>query len=162
MNKLKSLDFDVVDENGKLIDTMKLVSAYPSVVEPNKTAVYYQTKKSEQIFNANVSLKAIPFIKPERYKNKQDKLFVVGIGTSGSKHAEATIRNGSNWKVYDNVQVAVIGRKQDNEIVCVMTGTIDSIKPDEKIEIQVNDSLQLRDIGPDIVTTYQTLAYINP
>lgn len=158
----KESDFDIVDENGNLVETMKLVSAYPSVVEPKKTAVYYDAKISDKISDTSIKLKAIPHIEAEKSKVKKANLHITGATTGGSSCASGIVVNGSSMTEYNNVHIAIISRKTNNEVVSVMTATIDSIKPDEQINFEVRDRLKERELGPNVVTKYQNFAYIDP
>ena len=73
-----------------------------------------------------------------------------------------TIKNSSSKTEYKNVHIAVISRKSNNEVVSVMTATIDSIKPGVEKEFEAKDCLQKRHISANIVTTYQNYVYIDP
>jgi hypothetical protein len=161
----KASDFDIVDESGNLIDTIKAVNAYPSTVSPDETAVYYDAKASDKITDINMKLNAIPHIETEKSKlthNQLKQLGLTGAATGGSAYATAFVINMSSQVEYNNVHVAIISRTSDNKVVSVMTATIDSIKPGEEIEIKVEDRLKQRSLGPDIITTYQHFAYLDP
>ena len=161
----KSSDFDIVDEAGDLIDTIKAVNAYPSTVSPNETAVYYDAKASDKITDINMKLSAVPHIETEKSKltgNQRKQLGLTGAATGGSAYATAFVVNMSTRVEYNNVHVAIISRTSDNKVVSVMTTIIDSIKPGEEIEVEVEDCLKQRSLGPDIVTKYQNFAYIDP
>jgi|WetSurMetagenome_2_1015567.scaffolds.fasta_scaffold118915_1 hypothetical protein len=158
----KESDFDIVDEEGELIDTMKSVSAYPSVVDPDKTAVYYDAKISDKISDTNIRLKAVPHIESEKSRVKQANLSIKGVTVGGSKYAFGIVQNNSSQMEYNNVHIAIISRKENDEVVSVMTTTINSIKPREQVEFIVKDCLTQRDLGPDIVTNYQNFVYITP
>lgn len=45
----KKSDFNIVDENGNIIDTIRSVSAYPEIIDLGETAVYYGAKISNKI-----------------------------------------------------------------------------------------------------------------
>jgi hypothetical protein len=161
----KESDFDIVDEKGTLIDTIRAVKAYPSTVVPDETAVYYDVKVSNAILNKEVKLIAIPHIETEKSKiagNQLRQLGITGATTGGSLYASGTVVNMSPKNECNNVNIAIISRMSNNQVVSVMTTTIDSIKPGEEIEFEVRDRLEERDLGPDIVTDYQHFAYIDP
>ena len=63
---LSSCSIDLEDEDGKLVDTLELVSAYPEVLQPNETAYYYE----ETIYEGEETkgIKAIPHVKVEKAK----------------------------------------------------------------------------------------------
>jgi len=159
---LKASDFDIVDENDELIDTMKLVNAYPQIIEPGNVAVYYDVKTSDKISDTNIKLKAIPHIESEKSHAKQYKLFITGVRTGGSSYAMVTVKNSSSRTEYSNVHIAVIAKKSNNEVVSVMTTTIDSIKPGAEMEYKVKDRLQQRELGSNIVTDFYNFVYIDP
>jgi len=158
----KESDFDIVDETGTVIETMNSVSAYPPVVKRSEVAVYYDAKTSDRISDANVKLKAIPHIETEKSKIKGEAVGTTGATTGGSLYADVLVHNASSRNEYNNVHIAVISRKSNNEVVSVMTGTIDSIKPREELEIRVEDRLKQRNLGADIVTKYQLFSYLDP
>lgn len=156
----KESDFDIVDGNGNLIDTIQSVSAYPPVVDPEKTAVYYEAKISDKISDANIKLKAVPHIQAEKSKVKREELFIKGITGWHGKNAIGIVENSSSRTEYDNVHVAIISRTQSNEVVSIMTATIDLIKPGETIEFEAKDLITR--INQGIVTTQQNFVYVTP
>ena len=161
----KASDFDIVDEDGNLIDTMEAVSAYPSTVIPDETVVYYDAKVSDKISDVDMKLSAVPHIEIEKSKvtgNQLKQLGITGATTGGSLYASGSVVNMSSKNEYNNVHIAIIGRTSNNQVVSVMTATIDSIKPREEVEFKAEDCLKKRSLGPDIVTNYQHFAYIDP
>lgn len=156
----KESNFDIIDDNGSLIDTMQSVSAYPPVVNPDKTAVYFDVKISDRITDSNIKLKAIPHIETEKSNVKQANLSMKGITGWRGENAIGIVRNNSSRIEYNNVHIAIISRTQSNEVVSVMTATIDSIKPGEHVEFEAEDPLKHRKLGSDMVTTFQNFAYI--
>jgi|GEM_PF-4905855 len=159
----KESDFDIVDENGNLIDTMKSVSAYPPIINSDETAVYYDAKISDKISDANIKLKAIPHIKVEKSKIKRKEVGINGITGWRNRNAIGIIENRTSRTEYNNVQIAIISRTQSNEVVSVLTAKVDSIKPGEQIEFEAEDRLKQEHLGPDIVVTkHQNFAYVLP
>jgi hypothetical protein len=161
----KASDFDIVDEDGNLVDTMKAVNAYPSTVIPDEMGVYYNAKVSDKISDVNMKLSAVPHIEAEKStltNNQLKQLGITGATTGGSLYASGTVVNMSSQNEYNNVHIAIIGRTSDNKVVSVMTATIDSIKPREEIKFEAEDCLKQRSLGPDVVTKYQNFAYIDP
>ncbi len=161
----KASDFDIMDEDGNLIDTMKAVNAYPSTVIPDETGVYYDAKVSDKISGVDMKLSAVPHIEIEKSQltnNQLKQLGITGATTGGSLYASGTVVNMSSRNEYNNVHIAIIGRTSDNKVVSVMTATIDSIKPREEIKFEAEDCLKQRSLGPDVVTKYQNFAYILP
>lgn len=159
----KESDFDIVDENGKLIDTIQSVKAYPSVISSGETAVYYGGKVSETISDANTKLKAIPHIDVEKVKNKRNEIGINGVTGSGKAFVTGIIENPSSKKEYNNICVAIIRRTQNEEAVSVMTTTINSLKPREQVEFRAEDIIGGRVLEPDVmVTKYQNFAYVLP
>lgn len=156
----KESDFDIVDEKGTLIETMKSVNAYPPDVNPNKKVVYYNVKKTDKVFDNSIKLKAIPHIENKISMLNDAELAVIGITTGGSTYASGTLSNSSFVTKYHNVNIAIVSRKSNDEIVSVMTALIDSIKPGEKIEFEATDSLIGRTTGTNIVTKFQIFVYI--
>lgn len=160
---LKASDFDIIDEDGTLIDTMKSVSAYPSLIDTNETAVYYDTKVSDKISDSNIKLKAIPHIEYEKLKVKQKDISIKGISGWRGENAIGIIRNLSSRTEYKNVQIVIVGRTQSNEVVSVLTAKIDLIKPREYIEFEAEERLIQGNLGSaTIATKYQNFAYIDP
>ena len=156
----KESDFDIVDENGKLIDTMKSVSAYPPIVNPDETAVYYDARISDKISDTNIRLKAIPHIESEKSHVNLNGLIMTDSRVGGSLYSTGTVKNDS-FQEYKNVHIAIISRKANKEVVSVMTATIDSIKPHEQIEFKAKDFLKQRDLGSD-TPRYQSFVYLDP
>ena len=158
----KDSDFDIVDGNGNIIDNLKSISAYPSVVGPNETVVYYGAKISDKINDKNNQLKAVQHIESEKSHNNINALCINGITGGGNTFVTGIVKNGSSRTGYNNVKIAVVARTQSNKVVSVMKTTINSIKPHQEIEFKAEDYLIQRDLGSDIVTTYQNFAYIDP
>lgn len=158
----KESDFDIVDENGTLIETMKSVCAYPSVVGSDDTAVFYDAKASDKIPDTSIKLIATPHIEAEKTNAKRKELFITGTTVGGSLYATGIVKNSSSKTEYNDVHIAIVSRNQSNEVVSAMTTTIESIKPGEKIEFRAEDCLKKRDLGPDIVTKYQNFVYLDP
>lgn len=161
----KASDFDIVDEDGSIIDTMKAVKAYPSTVVSDGMAVYYGAKVSDKVSALDMKLSAVPHIETEESKltnNQLQQLITTGAETGGSAYATGWVKNISRQTEYTNVHVAIVSRTSDNKVVSVMTATINSIKPQEEISVRLEDCLKQRRIGPDVVTTYQNFAYIDP
>jgi hypothetical protein len=158
----KESEFDIVDENGTLIDTMDAVNAYPAVVEAGNTAVYYSAKTSDKISDVNIKLKAISHIEVEKSKVSSKDFAIINSAKGGSAIATGTLKNLSSRNTYSNVHIATITRKSNNEVVLVMTATITSIKPQEEVEFIVKDCLEQRQVSPSVVTTYQSYVYVDP
>lgn len=153
-------NFEIMDENGTVIDTMETVHAYPSVVESGETAVYYEVKTFHKVSGTTAEWKAIPHIEAEISNADQAQLSIKGMTTGGSQYAYGVVKNRSSHMTYQNVRIAVISRNNDNEVISVMTTTIDSIKPQESVNFQVKDRLENRYVGPDAAATYQGFAYV--
>lgn len=159
----KESNFDIVNENGKLIDTIQSVSAYPPIINPDETAVYYGAKVSNNISDTNIKLTAIPHIEVEKSKNKRKDLGINGVTGDGKGFITGLIENTSSKTEYKNVHVAIIRRTQNNEADSVVTATIDSLKPSEQIEFRAEDIVEGISLDSDImVTTLQNFAYILP
>ena len=154
---LKKSDFDIVDENGTVIDTIRSVSAYPPIIEPKKTSVYYGEKVSDKISDVSVNVKAIPHIKSEKTNTKLTTLPTPGSGMNG-----VFVRNSHKNKEYENVQVVIICRNQNDKITGVLTTRIDSIKPGEEIEAIPEGRLIEKDLDPMGGGKRSFFAYIEP
>ena len=157
----KKSDFDIVDENGVLIETMKLVNAYPPIIK-DETAVYYDVKTSDKITGENIGLKAVPHIEFEKSENESKDFAIVKTANGGSFRGTGAVKNLSSRITHDNVHVATVTRKENDEVVSVMTAEIESIKPQEEIDFVVSDRLKGRDVGPNIVAKYDSFAYVDP
>ncbi|OQB13728.1 MAG: hypothetical protein BWY15_01576 [Firmicutes bacterium ADurb.Bin193] len=154
----KESDFDIVDENDNLIDTMQLVSAYPPIVDSKKTAVYYDTKISDKILDANMELKAIPHIETEKSKVKLTTLPTPGGGMDG-----VFVKNPANSrKEYENVQVAVICKNPNSNVTGVLTAKINSIKPGEEVEVRPEGRLIEKNLDPRGGSRCSFFAYLEP
>jgi len=158
----KESDFNIVDEYGNLVSTMRSVSAYPPVVTPGSIAVYYHAKRSDVILDENISLIAIPHIEAERWSFRGNQLGIIDSRMGGSAFFTGVVENFSSRTTYNNVHIAVITRTSNNEVVSVMTATIDSIKPREQIEFKAEDIIWQRCLGPNFITIYQSFAYVAP
>lgn len=158
----KNSDFDIVDEDGNLIDTIQSVRAYPPIVDSEETAVYYGSKASDKITDTNVKLVAIPHIEVEKSKRRKE-IVVNGITGNRKESLIGMITNPSFKSEYKNIEIAIIRRTQSNEAVSVMTAKIDSIKPQEHLEFSAEDAVKGRKIPSDvIITTMQNFAYVLP
>ena len=155
-------NFDIVDENGTLIETMELVNAYPPVVKTGKIAVYYGAVVSNKISDTTTKLEAIPHIESKKSKLEGEALGIMGATTGASSFASGIVQNASSRTTYNNVHIAVISRKTDGEVVSVMTTTVDSVKPREEIPFEVRDLVGERDLGANEPSGYSLLAYIDP
>ena len=159
----KESDFDIVDENGKLIDTIQSVNAYPPIINRDETAVYYGAKVSDKITDTNIKLKAIPHIQAERTKDKRIELGINGTTGGGKGFITGIIQNPSLKKEYKNINIALVRRTQNKEAVSVMTATIGSLKPREIFEFRAEDVVKGRNLGPDAtVIMFQNFAYVLP
>jgi hypothetical protein len=162
----KESDFDIVDENGTLIEVLKSVSAYPPVVASEWTSVYYEAKVSDKIADVNIKLKVIPHIEAEKTHIKKNSIFMVESNMWGGSHATGIIENKSHWRKYKDVRIAIISRKLNDEIVSVMTASIDLIKAGERVEFMAEDRLKERFLDPNLsqseVTGHFKFIYIDP
>ena len=159
--RLKESDFDIVDENGTIIDTIKLVPAYPPILESGESAVYCGKKSSDTISKTSVTLKVIPHIESEKSNIKLTTLPIDG-SWGASLYSWGHVRNLSSVMEYNNIQIAIISRAENDKVVSVMIGAIESIKPGEKAEYQVEEHLLQRDYGANTVIQHQYLAYLAP
>lgn len=153
-------NFEIMDENGTVIDTMESVHAYPPVVESGETAVYYEVKTVHKTDATAIEREAVPQIRSEISNADTARLSIKGMTTGGSQYANGVVENRSSHMTYQNVHIAVISRNNDNEVISVMTTVIDAIKPQECVDFQAKDRLENRHIGPDIATNYQGYAYV--
>jgi len=161
----KESDFDIVDENGNIIETMKAVSAYPPVIKPKEMAVYYEVKKSNNISNADIELSAIPHIntsEADKSKDSGDYLAIVDTNIGGSSHSAGIVKNISYKTEYNNVHIAVITRNSSNEVISVMTAELGLMKPGEQKNYIAKDRLEQRDISLSIASNCQYIIYIDP
>ena len=158
----KESDFDIVDQNGNFIDTIQSVNAYPPIINPDETAVYYGAKVSEKITDPNLKLTAIPHIVAEKAKDKRKEIGINGITGDGNGFLTGIITNPSSKIDYKNIQIAIICRTQNNEAVSVMATEIDTLKPREQMEFKVVDTIG-RELDSNItISTLQNFAYVLP
>lgn len=136
---LAASDFDIVDENGKLIDVMKQVTAYPPMIESGETAVYSMYNYTS-ISDINMVLKAIPHIKAEESKLKL-KTLPMYVESLGNSYAWGVVENNKHDE-YKNIQIAIICRRiESNEVIGVLTTKIDSIKSGGTVEFEAQEPL---------------------
>lgn len=162
--RFKESDFDIVDEDGKLIDTMYSVCAYPSTVAPNKTGVYYCAKLSNNTSDLDMKLTAIPHIEVDYStltNNQLNQFTVTGATIGGNSYCFGTIRNKSSRYEYHNVCVALIGRTLENKVISVMTSRIETIRPFQTVEFRAEAYLKQRIFDPDIKINYNFFVYID-
>ncbi len=61
---LPSADMDLETESGSLVDTVSLVSAYPTIIKPGETGWYFETRT----YDGDTGVKVVPNIKPVKAK----------------------------------------------------------------------------------------------
>ncbi len=160
----KSSDFDIINEDGKLIDTMYSVCAYPSTVAPNERGVYYCAKLSNYTSDLDMKLTAIPHIEVDysNLTNKQLNQFTItGATIGGNSYCFGTIRNISSRYEYHNVCVVLIGRTIENKVISVMSSRIETIRPFQTVEFMAEAYLKQRIFDPDIKIYYNFYVYID-
>ena len=158
----KRSDFDIIDEYGRVIHTMRSVNAYPPIVIPGSTAVYYDVIRSDIIAETNVNLEVIPHIEAERSTFREIQLGIVAAGGGGNTYYVGTLENFSFHRTYYDVNVVVISRTQSNEIITVKTTVITSIEPRQQVEFKAEDVLIQRLLGRITITQNQFFIYVDP
>ena len=155
-------DFDIVDELGNLIDTMRLVNAYPPIVNSDAIAVYYGVQISDRISDASISLEAIPHIEAEKSRERGVSIGVIDTGRRMGEYTIGIVENFCFRTTYNDVNVAIVSRGSNNEVVSIKTAAIDSISPREQVEFRAEYILVQRDIGQENAPRREFFVYVTP
>lgn len=159
---LSASDFDLEDASGTLVAVIKLVSVYPSIINPGETAVYYKTNALEEVDDINAELNLIPHIKSVKSKNNKisfpaSEVKIVNDNYLGVK-AVGRIENNTSEE-QNTIYVAVVCRDSNSKILAVLMTIINSLPANEKagfeaVQLSLPENLKAEDIA-----SFETFAY---
>ncbi|MCR5636097.1 MAG: FxLYD domain-containing protein [Clostridiales bacterium] len=159
---MSSGQFDLEDENGKLIDTKDYVNVYPQVIAPGEKAYYYEETTLDGI-DENASVKIAPRVKAE--KAKVDQILFKSFDESlkdkqfGGLELTGRVENTSSDEC-SYAQIVVILFDSNDKPIGVLTDTIlDTVAPGEKLGYKATSFSLPDSITSSVVARYEIYAY---
>lgn len=160
---LNSLQVDIEDTDGHLIDTKDYINAYPQVIAPGEKAVYFETFSFDEDPEGNYN--AVPYFDIEKAKVPLGNLEVSDVSiketSTGRVSAVGRVKNTTSEE-QSLAKIAIILYDSNDKVIDVFDTYLDTMQPDEKISFSVSsfgshtDDYQFSDIA-----RWEAIAFIH-
>lgn len=135
---LDSSKYDIETSSGELVDTIKYVSAYPQVIAPGETAVYYE----ETVFEGDLSKQHRLIPKLDIKKADVDLISLpvsdVKMTTNDYGYAKVVGRYENNTdEKQTSIRVSVAFYDQSGDLLAIDYTSVDGVSPGEKDSFEI-------------------------
>ena len=153
---ISSVNMDIEDADGSLVDTMSLATSTPTVISPGETAVLY----GESTVDAEGDYKVVPTFKAVKAKIPNTRYPVSDIKISEDKDfgdIEVIGRVENNGDEEESIEVAVIFYGADGSVLGTEHTYTDEIAAGSKGTFKVSTSVN--EIDLEDIDHYDVIAY---
>lgn len=160
---LSSGTVDIESEDGKLLETISMVSCYPEVILPGESAFYYEATTVDRIEPDDV-IKPILHYKAKDATVEQLLLPTSDVeiheGSYGGLEAIGRVENTTDEE-QSLIYVALLIRDKEGNPLCVLFDIPDTINPGEKMGFKATALSLPEGITLDSIGDYEIYAYIS-
>ena len=155
---ISSVNMDIEDADGSLVDTMSLATSTPTVISPGETAVLY----GESTVDAEGDYKVVPTFKAVKAKIPNTRYPVSDIKISEDKDfgdIEVIGRVENNGDEEESIEVAVIFYGADGSVLGTEHTYTDEIAAGSKGSFKISTVVSANDIALADIDHYDVIAY---
>lgn len=150
---------DIETADGKLVDTMTLASATPTVISPGETTIIY----GEQTVSAEGDYKVVPTYKAVEAKIPNTRYEVSDVSLSeddlmGTLEVVGRVKNGGD-EDQSMIEVVVIMYDADGKVLGVMTTYTDEIAAGAKGTFKMSNIGDANKVALADIDHYDVIAY---
>lgn len=161
---LSSGQFDYEDESGKLLQSSKYISVYPTVIKPNEKA-YYQDESLAENIDVNQKIVIVPTIKAKKSTIDYVRFETsdIAISTDMFNEIEITGRvKNTSVKNESYIYVVALLRNSSGKVIAVLMDIVTSeIEPNQKIGFSASTIGLPNTITQKEVENFIVIAYPN-
>lgn len=156
---ISNAGMDIETADGKLVDTMTLASATPTVISPGETTIIY----GEQSVSADGDYKVVPTYKAVEAKIPNTRYEVSDVSLSeddfmGTLEVVGRVENGGD-EDQSMIEVVVIMYDADNKIIGVMSTYSDEIPAGSKGTFKMSNIGDANKVKLADIDHYDVMAY---
>ena len=156
---ISNTGMDIETADGKLVDTMTLASATPTVISPGETTIIY----GEQSVSAEGDYKVVPTYKAVEAKIPNTRYEVSDVSLSeddlmGTLEVVGRVENGGD-EDQSMIEVAVIMYDADGKVLGVMTTYTDEIAAGAKGTFKMSNIGDANKVALADIDHYDVMAY---
>lgn len=156
---ISNAGMDIETADGKLVDTMTLASATPTVISPGETTIIY----GEQSVSADGDYKVVPTYKAAEAKIPNTRYEVSDVSLSeddfmGTLEVVGRVENGGD-EDQSMIEVVVIMYDADGKVLGVMTTYTDEIAAGAKGTFKMSNIGDANKVALADIDHYDVMAY---
>lgn len=156
---ISNAGMDIETADGKLVDTMTLASATPTVISPGETTIIY----GEQSVSADGDYKVVPTYKAVEAKIPNTRYEVSDVSLSeddfmGTLEVVGRVENGGD-EDQSMIRIAIILYDADNKIIGVMSTYSDEIPAGSKGTFKMSNIGDANKVALADIDHYDVIAY---
>lgn len=156
---ISNAGMDIETADGKLVDTMTLASATPTVISPGETTIIY----GEQSVSADGDYKVVPTYKAVEAKIPNTRYEVSDVSLSeddfmGTLEVVGRVENGGD-EDQSMIRIAIILYDADNKIIGVMSTYSDEIPAGSKGTFKMSNIGDANKVKLADIDHYDVMAY---
>ena len=157
---LSSATFDIEDASGSLVDTSRYISAYPQVIAPGETAVYFN-EMSFAKGTSNGESKIVPTVQAEESKVDLVRCPVTDVKFTDSHFGGVEVVGrveNTTAEEQNLLNVAVVLYDKDGNVLSVLNTYASTVAPGAKIGFSAS-SIYQRNLKASDIASYEAYAY---
>ena len=157
---LSSATFDIEDASGSLVDTSRYISAYPQVISPGETAVYFNGMSFDK-GTSNGEYKIVPTVQAEESKVDLVRCPVTDVKFTDSHFGGVEVVGrveNTTAEEQNLLNVAVVLYDKDGNVLSVLNTYASTVAPGAKIGFSAS-SIYQRNLKASDIASYEAYAY---